>query len=152
MRSTNRAKTRVQEAVLHADPARVKDYIWLAKQQPRDEDRYQLRLRMVDQGMTAYQAANDWFGAGLSSRKSFDGLYYLARQVEDDIIEFFDSPSVVHLAHQVCGYDEVVLGMKDLPDVRRIIEICHDEGVETEVAITIRRMVVKEKAPDGVIP
>jgi len=139
MKNTATEKKRVQEVLSRADPAKIENYLWLARRQPRDEDRYQLRLRMVEQGMTTYKAAKDFFGTGLSNRASFDGLYYIARQVEDDIMEFFEAPTAVSLAHQVCGYDEVTLGLKNLPDVRRIMELCREGGVETEATITIRR-------------
>jgi|GEM_PF-3833362 len=139
MKNTDTVKTRVHEVLSQADPTKIENYLWLSHRQPRDEDRYQLRLRIVEQGMTAYRAAKDLFGTGLSNRASFDGLYYIARQVEDDIMEFFEASTAVSLAHQVCGYDEVILGLKDLPDVRRIMEICREGGVETEATITIRR-------------
>jgi hypothetical protein len=98
VKNTDTVKTRAQEVLSRADPAKIENYLWLARRQPRDEDRYQLRLRIVEQGMTAFRAAKDLFGTGLNDRASFDGLYYIARQVEDDIMEFFEAPTAVSLA------------------------------------------------------
>lgn len=107
----------VQDIIKDSDPKRIQQFLANAGQEPRDEDVYQMAKMIVDQGMSAYQAAKTRAESGASIRSIYT-LYYHSRLIVSEIYRYLTG-DISDVIAELSKNGEVYIPQDLVPEVKK---------------------------------